>query len=264
MKKKEDDIVYLLGNKINVFPTYRDLYDFIRESRETAAAEKKYITVNNVHTMVEGFRNPSFQQIINESFLSIPDGKPLQVVGKLKGAKKISRLFGPTVMEKFIDWGRQDNVRHFFFGSNEANLQKLKEAIETKYPGTIISGMIAPPFKPIDQWDNDSFIAAINSAQPDFIWIGLGAPKQERWMYTHAKNINGFLFGIGAGFDYLAGNTKHAPVWMKNASLEWLYRLIQEPGRLWKRYLTTIPPFIFFASLELLGVKFRKQKHPTP
>jgi N-acetylglucosaminyldiphosphoundecaprenol N-acetyl-beta-D-mannosaminyltransferase len=162
-------------------------------------------------------------------------------------------------MEKFIDWGRQDNVRHFFFGSNEVNLQKLKIAIETKFPGTIISGMIAPPYRPIEEWENESFITAINAAQPDFIWVGLGAPKQERWMYAQAKNVNGLLFGIGAGFDYMAGNTKHAPTWMKNASLEWVYRLIQEPGRLWKRYLLTIPPFMLFASLELLGVNLRKK-----
>jgi N-acetylglucosaminyldiphosphoundecaprenol N-acetyl-beta-D-mannosaminyltransferase len=214
--------------------------------------------------MMEGFHDAGFRQILNESFLSLPDGKPLQLVGKLKGAEGISRLFGPTVMEKFIDWGRQDNMRHFFFGSNEANLQKLKEAILTKFPGTIIAGMIAPPFKPADQWNNDSYITAINEAGADFIWVGLGAPKQERWMYTHAKHINGLLFGIGAGFDYLAGNTKHAPAWMKNGSLEWAYRLAQEPGRLWKRYLTTIPPFIIFASLELLGVKFRKEKGSMP
>src|SRR5688572_469858 len=104
MKKKEENMIHLLGNKIDVFPAYRALYDYIIGSKANAVAGKNYVTVNNVHTMVEGFRCAYFQRIINESFLSIPDGKPLQIVGKLKGAKKISRLFGPTVMEKFIDW----------------------------------------------------------------------------------------------------------------------------------------------------------------
>lgn len=260
MQENKPATVYLLGNKVNSFPEYRALYDYIRTVNLKTSKEKKYITVNNVHTMVEGFRNTSFQQIINDSFLSIPDGKPLAVVGKLKGAKTISRLFGPTVMEKFIDWGRQDNRRHFFFGSNEATLQKLEATIKTNYPGAIIAGMIAPPFKPVDQWENDQFVAAINAAKPDFIWVGLGAPKQERWMYTHTQKIDGLLFGIGAGFDYLAGNTRHAPEWMKDASLEWMYRLIQEPGRLWKRYLTTIPPFLLLSFLELMGISFRKDK----
>jgi len=210
--------------------------------------------------MMEGFRNDSYRAIINKGYLSIPDGKPLQIVGKLKGNKNISRLFGPSVMEKFIDWGRQDNASHFFFGSSEDNLHKLRLAIENKYPGAKIAGMMAPPFMPIDQWDNDKFISAINLANPDFIWVGLGAPKQERWMHQHVGKLKaGIMFGIGAGFDYLAGNTKHAPQWMKNMSLEWVYRLFQEPKRLWKRYLTTIPPFLFFASLELLGLNFRKE-----
>lgn len=264
MIKTMTPAVFLLGNKINIFPSYRALYDHVKVLGGKRGVDKSYVTVNNVHTMMEGFYDASFQQIINESFLSLPDGKPLQIVGKLKGAEGISRLFGPTVMEKFIDWGRQDNIRHFFFGSDEANLQKLKQAILTRFPGTIIAGMLAPPFKPTNQWDNDDFIATINAAQPHFIWVGLGAPKQERWMYQHTKDINGLLFGIGAGFDYLAGNTQHAPVWMKNSSLEWAYRLAQEPARLWKRYLTTIPPFILYASLELLGVKFRKEKRPSP
>jgi N-acetylglucosaminyldiphosphoundecaprenol N-acetyl-beta-D-mannosaminyltransferase len=211
--------------------------------------------------MIEGFWDVNYREIINHSFLSIPDGKLLQIVGRLKGNKEISRLFGPTVMEKFIDWGRQNGSRHFFFGSSEETLQKLKRVIEEKYPGTIICGMISPPFKPMSEWDREEFIQRINEAKPDFIWVGLGAPKQERWMYNHYNRIDkGILFGIGAGFDYLAGNTNHAPDWMKKFALEWLYRLIQEPGRLWKRYLRTIPQFIFFASLELLGVKFKQSK----
>ena len=254
------DCITILGNKINCFKGYEEAYAFILKKIKTTSNRVGYVTVNNVHTMMEGFNDASFQRIINESFLSLPDGKPLQIVGKLTGKKNMSRLFGPTVMESFIDWGRKDNVRHFFFGSTTANLQKLKLVIEKKYPGTSIAGMLAPPFEPIECWNNEEFIDIINAAKPDFIWVGLGAPKQERWMYDNFENVHGLLFGIGAGFDYLAGNTKHAPIWMKNMSLEWLYRLVQEPRRLWRRYLTTIPPFTLFASLELLGVKV-SEKH---
>lgn len=249
--------VKILGNRIDCFRTYRELYDDVVKSVQAGA--KGYVTVNNVHTMMEGYWNASYQTIINEAFLSIPDGKPLEVVGKLKGNKKISRLFGPSVMESFIDWGRKDGISHFFFGSSEATLLKLRQSIETKYPGTIIAGMVSPPYQPIEQWSNEDFIQSINAAQPDFIWIGLGAPKQECWMHSNYGKIEkGILFGIGAGFDYLAGNTKHAPEWMKKFALEWLYRLIQEPHRLWKRYLKTIPQFVFFASLELLGIKLKR------
>jgi N-acetylglucosaminyldiphosphoundecaprenol N-acetyl-beta-D-mannosaminyltransferase len=251
----------ILGNKIDCFRTYRELYENILDEIRISKSGKGYITVNNVHTIIEGFRDPSYREIINNSFLSIPDGKPLQIVGRLKGNKEISRLFGPTVMEKFIDWGRKDEIKHFFLGSSDETLDKLKIAIEEKYPGTKISGMIAPPFKPIGEWDNNKFTQIINDTSPDFIWVGLGAPKQERWMYENYRSIHhGIMFGVGAGFNYLAGNTKHAPEWMKNFALEWLYRLIQEPGRLWKRYLTTIPPFIFFALRELFLEKVRVNK----
>lgn len=249
-----------MGNKIDCFKAYEELYDTILEDYKMNTVQKGYITVNNVHTMMEGYWDASYQTIINNGYLSIPDGKPLEIVGKLKGNRNISRLFGPTVMEKFIDWGRNDGVSHFFLGSSQATLFKLKLAIEIKYPGTKIAGMISPPYKPLEEWDHEEFIQSINAAKPDFIWIGLGAPKQERWMYNHYDKIDkGIFFGIGAGFDYLAGNTNHAPEWMKKFALEWLYRLIQEPRRLWKRYLKTIPQFIFFASLELLGVKFKKR-----
>lgn len=252
--------IKILGNKIDCFQNYQDLYDTIIRNLASDEINSGYVTVNNVHTMIEGFWNRSYQHIINNSFLSIPDGKPLQIVGRLKRNKEISRLFGPSVMEKFIDWGRQDGIRHFFFGSSEESLQKLKLAIEEKYPGIIICGMISPPFKPMSEWDNEEFIQKINEAKPDFIWVGLGAPKQECWMFTNCKNIHsGIMFGIGAGFAYLAGNTKHAPQWMKNLALEWLYRLAQEPKRLWKRYLTTIPQFLFFESLELFGIKLRNK-----
>ena len=125
--------IKILGNRIDCFSSYRNLYDFIIKDLKNKKG-RCYVTVNNVHTMIEGHRNSSFQTIINSSYLSIPDGKPLQIVGKLKGNKEISRLFGPTVMEKFIDWGRKENIRHFFLGSTEENLQKLQNAIDLKYP----------------------------------------------------------------------------------------------------------------------------------
>ena len=253
--------IKILGNKIDCFKGYEQLYQYILETLKKNRIDKNYITVNNVHTMIEGYWHSSFREIINNGCLSLPDGKPLEIVGRLKGNKNISRLFGPSVMEKFIDWGRIDGISHFFFGSSEDTLLKLELVIENKYPGTKIAGMISPPYAPVEKWDHETFIQCINEAKPDFIWIGLGAPKQEIWMHNyHEKISKGILVGIGAGFDYLAGNTKHAPAWMKKFSLEWLYRLRQEPRRLWKRYLMTIPQFLFFASFELLGIKFKKNQ----
>jgi N-acetylglucosaminyldiphosphoundecaprenol N-acetyl-beta-D-mannosaminyltransferase len=257
--------IKILGNRIDCFKTYRDLYDHILVDHKGTAIGSRYITVNNVHTVIEGFWNSPYQEIINNSFLSLPDGKPLQIVGRLKGNRTISRLFGPTIMEQFIDWGRHDEFRHFFFGSSEETLYKLKDVIDVRFPGAKVVGLISPPYAPINEWDNQKFIKMINESKPDFIWVGLGAPKQEKWIYTNFRKIDqGILFGIGAGFDYLAGNTKHAPEWMKNASLEWMYRLLQEPRRLWRRYLRTIPQFLILAFLELTGFNLKVVKRNWP
>lgn len=254
----KQDSIYILNNRIDCIENYEVLYQIIVTSDKKTPG---YITINNVHTVIEGFWDSSYRKIINEGFLSLPDGKPLEIVGKLKGKKIISRLFGPSVMENFIDWGRRDHVRHFFIGSSEKTMAQLKKSIEEKYPGAIVAGMISPPFAPMNQWENEQYLKVINDSKPDLIWVGLGAPKQEKWMATHYKKLDfGLMLGVGAGFDYIAGNTKHAPTWMKNASLEWLFRLIQEPKRLWKRYFKTIPQFVVLAGIELTGVKLRSKK----
>jgi N-acetylglucosaminyldiphosphoundecaprenol N-acetyl-beta-D-mannosaminyltransferase len=252
--------ITILKNRIDCVPGFDQLY---RQMKQFVAGSGKpgYITVNNVHTMMEGYHHDTYRSIINDSFLSIPDGKPLEIFGKLKGNKEITRLFGPTVMEKCIDWGRQDGIKHFFLGSSQQTLDKLVQSIEEKYPGTQIAGLLSPPYAPVSEWNNQSFIEHINQSGADFIWIGLGAPKQEIWMSSHFDQLHkGIMIGIGAGFDYLAGNTQHAPNWMKNASLEWLYRFIQEPKRLWKRYFLTIPPFLVLATYELLLKRTRPTK----
>jgi N-acetylglucosaminyldiphosphoundecaprenol N-acetyl-beta-D-mannosaminyltransferase len=249
--------INILGNKIDCFSSYSALYQHLLPLCKSCT-KARYITVNNVHTMMEGYRNAPFRSIINNSLISIPDGKPLEIVGKLKGNKQIKRLFGPTIMANFIDWSQKDDISHFFFGSSDGTLQALKTAIQENYPNAKIAGMLSPPYLPMNEWNNQSFLDIINAAKPDIIWVGLGAPKQEIWMSANQLKItNGLMIGIGAGFDYLSGKTQHAPNWMKNGSLEWLYRLTQEPGRLWKRYLTTIPPFLVLATLELIGVKLK-------
>ena len=244
----------LLGSKISLLTSYELCYNFLLE--KTHVDKKYFITVNNVHTVIEGVRNKAYKQIINNSFLALPDGKPLSIVAKIKGEKNISRIFGPTFFEKTLEWGQKDSIKHYFFGSTQETLDKMLEAIKDKYPQAVIVGTCSPPYGQFTEEENEKFIKDINASDADLIWVGLGAPKQEIWMYENYKKLNkGIMIGIGAGFDYLAGNTKHAPEWMKNASLEWLYRLIQEPKRLWKRYLVTNTLFIIYITLELLGLK---------
>lgn len=246
----------ILGIKITPFSSYKETYDKILFALFSNNSSM-FVTVNNVHTITEALRNTKYKEIINNSFLSLTDGKPLSIIAKLKGIRNITRIFGPTFMEKTLDWGQKDGLKHFFFGSSEETLNKMLKNISLKYPNAKIVGHFSPPFKDrFSEEENNFFIKIMNESGADLFWIGLGAPKQEIWMYENYKKLNkGIMIGIGAGFDYLAGNIKHAPEWMKNASLEWLYRLIQEPKRLWKRYLVTNTLFLFNVFLEFIGLK---------
>lgn len=245
----------ILGSAISFPESYRDAYEKIRDLalRENTSG---YITVNNVHTVVEGVLHSDYQQITNNALMALPDGKPLSVVAKKRGIVHATRIFGPTFFEKALEMGQADNIRHFFFGSSPEVLEQMQVQCAKRFPDATIVGAISPPFRPLTAEENTGFIDEINRSNADIIWVGLGAPRQEYWMAQHARLLNkGVMIGVGAGFDYLAGNTQHAPEWMKNASLEWLYRLIQEPGRLWKRYVVTNSLFLIYIFLEQLGLK---------
>ena len=244
----------ILGCLISNIGSYNNAYNDLLFN--ISKKEPNYITVNNVHTIIEGVKNNYYRKIINNALIALPDGKPLSVVAKLKGEKNIARIFGPSFMEYCLDKGREDNLKHYFFGSSREVLEKMIGIINFKYPGVKITGSYSPPYKSFTIEENKQFMDGINNAQPDIVWVGLGAPKQELWMADNYAYLKcGIMIGIGAGFDYLAGNLKHAPAWMKNYSLEWLYRLLQEPERLWKRYLVTNSLFIFYVILELTGLK---------
>ena len=245
----------ILGSNIDDLNSYRETYELVLNYLRTQN-KPSYLTVNNVHTVTEGLKDPEFREIVNNSFLALPDGKPLSVIGKWKGIKRVERIFGPAFFEKTLEWGVEENLKHFFLGSSDSTLQKLKKNIENKFPGIKIAGAVSPPFREFSVEENEQFIQDIINSKPDVIWVSLGAPKQEKWIYSTFRRLNkGLMIGIGAGFDYLAENLKNAPGWMKDLSLEWIYRLIQEPGRLWKRYLISNSKFIFYVTLELLGLK---------
>ena len=204
-----------------------------------------YICVANVHTTVRSSEDEAYRAIQNGSILTIPDGGPLSSVGRKRGATQIARTTGPDYMGEIFKISAEKGYRHYFYGSTPETLEKLVINLQKEYPGITVVGSCSPPFRELSADEDSKITAGICDAAPDFIWVGLGAPKQERWMAAHQGRVNGLMVGVGAGFDYFAGNISRAPAFMQNHNLEWLYRLIQEPRRLFKRYLVTNSKFIW-------------------
>lgn len=209
-----------------------------------------YICVSNVHTTVTAYKVPSYLSIQNNGVMAFPDGGPLSSVGRKRGFNEMSRVTGPSYMEEILKVSHQYGYKHFFYGSSRETTDKMVEVIKERYPGVSIVGVYNPPFRPLTEEEDKKVIQKITNARPDFVWVGLGAPKQEIWMAYHQYKIPGLMVGVGAAFDYLAGNILRAPNWMQKANLEWFYRLCQDPKRLFKRYFVTNTSFIWNAVIR--------------
>lgn len=197
----------------------------------------KYICVGNVHTTVMAHDDAHYHKVQNSAAFVLPDGKPLSVYSRKHGFPNAERVTGPDLMLELF--ARDNGLKHYFYGSTQETLAMLEKKLKAEYPQLRIAGMVSPPFQKLSEEEDAAEIKKMNESGADIIWVGLGAPKQENWMYEHRDKVGGVMIGVGAGFDYHAGNIKRAPMWMQRMSLEWLYRLLQDPKRLFKRYLVT-------------------------
>lgn len=231
----------ILGVNVNAI-NMNDTVSFIQSNLNNIKGE--YICVSNVHTTVMAYESDDYRNIQNNSIINLPDGKPLSVISRCRGYKKCSRVTGPDLMEEIFKVSEKNGYKHYFYGSTIDTLSKLQEEIKSKYPKLDIVGMYSPPFRELSQNEEVEILEKINICKPDFVWVGLGAPKQEIWMNRYKGKINGLMIGVGAGFDYHAKNIKRAPIIMQNMGLEWVFRLLQDPKRLYKRYIITNTKFI--------------------
>ena len=209
-----------------------------------------YLCVSNVHTTVMSYDDSGYRAVQNGGIMAIPDGGPLSSVGRKRGFSQMQRTTGPDYLKEILEISSEEGYRHYFYGSTEETLEKLQKILAEKYPKVKVAGMYSPPFRVLSNEEDAEIIKMINNTKADFVWIGLGAPKQEKWMAAHQGKIKGLMVGVGAAFDYLAGNIERAPMWMQKANLEWLYRLVQEPKRLFKRYFYTNTKFIWNAVIR--------------
>lgn len=221
----------------------------IEEGLSDGDARGSYICVSNVHTTVMAHDDPAYLEVQSESFLTLPDGKPLSMAGA-KLVPSMARVTGPDLMREVFSDARFAGCSHYFYGNTEENVGKLVEALRASYPDLDIAGWEPSVFRSMSEAEEDGLCARIEDSGADFAWIGLGAPRQEEFCHRNSGKTSALMVGVGGAFNILAGITPEAPRWMQDLSLEWLYRLIQEPRRLFKRYAITNTRFMYLLKKE--------------
>jgi len=241
----------VIGNKISQLTMSRALESVIKRVK---TGEGGYVCFTNVHVSVMARENPDIQTIINQSFLTLPDGKPVYWVGKMQGLDELEHIPGPDFFPELISIKADPPLKHYFFGGKQETLDTLIDNIKLKFPHVEVVGAESPPFRELTCDELESSLARIRDSEADVVWVGLGAPKQEKWMSENWETLKpAVLFGVGAAFDFHAGNIKRAPEWFQRFGLEWLHRLLSEPRRLWKRYFYTNTMFLFYLIKDLFS-----------
>lgn len=244
----------ILNTDINV-TNMKETVEYLTDNLEELRGN--YVCVSNVHTTMMSFRNKDYNKVQNSGAMALPDGKPLSIVCRLRGFYDADRVPGPDLMPEIFKISKEKGYRHYFYGSSPETLKKLWQELNREYPWLKIAGMYSPPYRALTQQEEEQVVREINDTEPDFIWVALGAPKQEEWMYRHQFQVTGVMIGVGAAFDFCAGTVKRAPGWMQELCLEWLYRLMQDPKRLFSRYVTTNLSFLLKVAKE--NRKYRKE-----
>jgi N-acetylglucosaminyldiphosphoundecaprenol N-acetyl-beta-D-mannosaminyltransferase len=213
-----------------------------------------FIAVTGMHGVVEAQHDDSFKQILNSADLVVPDGMPLVYLGREQGYALPDRVCGPELLHGFCA-ATNSRCRHFFYGGMPGVAEEAANVLQQRY-GIKVAGFYSPPFRPLTQEEEDLLIALLHGANVDVLWVALGTPKQERWMHEHRETVRvPVIVGVGAAVDFTAGRLRRAPLWMRKHGLEWFFRLLQEPRRLWRRYLVYGLEFVWSLCLERLGLK---------
>lgn len=251
--KNELTYCKILGTNINV-TNMGDTISYITDNLEELRGD--YICVSNVHTTVIAYRDKAYRNVQNSGAMALPDGQPLSIVSRKRGFSQARRVPGPDLMPAILELSQKTGYRHYFYGSTQATLEALRAVLLRRYPKLQIAGMYSPPFRELTKEEDEEIVRQINDSGADFVWVALGAPKQEWWMYEHRHRIRALMLGVGAAFDFTAGTTKRAPMWMQKLCMEWVFRILRDPKRMLPRYLSTNFSFLYHVYRE--GRKIRQ------
>ena len=215
--------------------------------------QTRCISATGAHGLVEAQKDSSFKNILQQFYWNLPDGMPLVWWGRLKGYSQMDRCYGPDFFAGLMQATSSMKVAHFFCGGKQGVAEELKTAAELKWGNNNVTGTYSPPFSPMHEADWDLLVSLIKESNAQVIWIGLSTPKQEKFAYELSKRVKvKFIITVGAAFDFYTGRLAQAPKWIQRAGMEWFFRLLKEPRRLWKRYIEIVPKFAIVAVLDLI------------
>jgi N-acetylglucosaminyldiphosphoundecaprenol N-acetyl-beta-D-mannosaminyltransferase len=246
---RERERVNILGVEVSAI-TMRDATAALEEWIRNRTP--RYVCITGVHGVMESQRDPELKAIHNAAGLVTPDGVPLVWMSRRLGFPHVERVYGPDLMRAMTALSAEHGYRNFYYGGRPGTADHLKEVLTRAHPGLQVVGTFCPPFRPLTPEEDEAAVLEINAARPDIVWVGLSTPKQERWMAAHVGRLSApVLVGVGAAFDFLAGEKAQAPHWMQRNGLEWAFRMATEPRRLAGRYLKNNPAFILRALHQL-------------
>lgn len=203
--------------------------------------QRRYVTITNPHSVCLCRRDAEMALATAGAGLTLPDGVGVILGARVLGHENRGRVTGPTLMLRLCDWGRAHGYRHYFYGGQEGVAEALTQRLCERFPGLAIAGVYCPPFRALTTEEDEDIVRRINDTSPDIVWVGLGAPKQEKWMASHVGRIHASaMIGVGAAFDFHSGRVKWAPAWIRTLGMEWAYRLAQDPKRMWRRNMDSV------------------------
>lgn len=252
---------YIIGTPVTALPFELQIETILKWARK---CQSRYVCVANVHMLMEAYFNDVFALVLKDADLVTPDGMPLVWMLRCLGVRNQNRVAGMDIFLSLCRHCETEGIQVLFLGSQKSILDRIGIRLQKEFPNLQISAMQPLPFQPLTPTENDAIIQKINSSGAGLIFISLGCPKQEFWMHQNKDKVHGVMIGLGAVFPIYAGLNKRAPAWMQTAGLEWFFRLLQEPRRLWKRYWRTNFLFIYLAAkqifLQLIFNKLRLHK----
>jgi N-acetylglucosaminyldiphosphoundecaprenol N-acetyl-beta-D-mannosaminyltransferase len=254
---KPNNYKYILGTRVDG-TSYEDTIN--RILTQASSGDYGYACVANVHMIMEAFDSEDFRKILNKADIVTPDGMPIVLLLRILGLKGQKRVYGPSLMKYLCEASALSNISVGLYGGTPETLMALVYNLLGCIPNLKVGYTYSPPFHQMSSEEDESIIKEINASKIKILFVGLGCPKQERWMAAHHARVRAVMIGVGAGFDFFAGTKKQAPKWMMQIGLEWLFRLFTEPNRLWQRYLYNNPRFIFLAIRQILWERILRDR----